>query len=60
MLSKATLFPGYHFMDYQWGYLKYAIFDSKHKKDNYCIIVSLKVFYMVKGKLEAHTKDDDD
>ena len=47
-------------MDYQSGYLKYAIFDSKHKKDNYCIIVSLKVFYMVKGKLEAHTKDDDD
>ena len=47
-------------MDYQLGYLKYTIPNSKQKNVNYCIIVSLKVFYMVKGKLEAHTKDDDD
>ena len=47
-------------MHCQCGYLKYTILNAKHKKDNYCIIVSLKVFYMVEGKLEAHTKDDDD
>lgn len=31
-------------MDYQWGYLTYAILNAKHKKDNYCIIFSLKGF----------------